>query len=64
MILETKTALALVSFLVIGALVYPMVSTTQWSKLEFKRLSSGHESALSVPLDWRTLISDDKRPTF
>lgn len=58
MIIELKTTLALISFLVIGVLVYPMVSTTQWNNLEFNLSSSGPASVLSVPLDWRMLISD------
>ncbi|MCK4860626.1 MAG: hypothetical protein KAS85_01770 [Rhodobacteraceae bacterium] len=52
-----KTTLALISFLVIGFLIYPMVSTTQWDKLEFN--SRRFEiAASSAPLDWRALISD------
>jgi hypothetical protein len=57
MVFESKTTLALISFLVIAFLVYPMVVSTQWSKLEF---SSPHSEAapLSAPLDWRALVSE------
>ena len=57
MAFEMKTTLALISFLVIGFLIYPMVSTTQWEKLEFNSPQSA-VAAPSGPLDWRALISD------
>ena len=57
MAFELKTTLALISFLVIGFLIYPMVSTTQWDKLEFNSPRS-EIIAPSAPLDWRALISD------
>lgn len=57
MAFEMKTTLALISFLVIGFLIYPMVSTTQWEKLEFNSPRSA-ATAPSAPLDWRALISD------
>jgi len=55
---EMKTTLAFISFLVIGFLIYPMVSTTQWDKLEFNAPKSASTQVGSAPLDWRALISD------
>jgi hypothetical protein len=58
MAFEMKTTLALISFLVIGFLIYPMVSTTQWDKLEFNSPRSETAASASAPLDWRALISE------
>jgi len=58
MVFEVKTTLALISFLVIALLVYPMVASTQWDKLEIGKSRAELSEAQSAPLDWRALISD------
>ncbi len=58
MAFELKTTLALISFLVIALLVYPMVATTQWDKLEFNSSRFEASQTQSAPVDWRALISD------
>jgi len=58
MVFELKTTLGLISFLIIALLVYPMVASTQWDKLELGASGSSISSSQSAPLDWRALISD------
>ena len=65
MYFSSKTIIVLLLYvLAISALVTPMVSNKQWAEFELSRLSSGQESALSAPLDWRALMSDEKLPTI
>jgi hypothetical protein len=56
--LEIKTILALISFLVIALLVYPIIVSTQWDKLDFNSSNSGFSLERSAPVDWRALIDD------
>ena len=57
MTLEFKNTLAILSFLAIGFLVYPMIATTDWDELRVS--SSGHaiQPAADASIDWRTLIA-------
>ncbi len=56
MALEMKNTLAILSFLAIGLLVYPMITGVHWNDLRIDSASSGSVSAPSAPLDWRSLI--------
>ena len=60
----SKTIVAFLLYvLAMSALVHPLVLKKQWVERENPRFSSGQESALSAPLDWRALVSDGKLPT-
>lgn len=62
---SSTTIIALLLYvLAISAMVTPVVSNKQWVEFELPRFSSGQESALSAPLDWRALVSDEKMPTI
>jgi len=56
MALEMKNTLAILSFLAIGLLVYPMITGVHWNDLRIDSESSSSVSAPSAPLDWRSLI--------
>jgi hypothetical protein len=60
----SKTIIAFILYVfAMSALVLPLVSKKQWAEPELLGFSSGQESALSAPLDWRALVSDGKLPT-
>ena len=58
MALEMKNTLAILSFLAIGLLVYPMISGGHWSELQFASNDQSYDSVRTSPLDWRALISE------
>ena len=61
---SSKAIIAFILYVfAMSALVLPLVSKKQWAEREIPRFSSGQESALSAPLDWRALVSDGKLPT-
>ena len=56
MALEMKNTLAILSFLAIGLLVYPMITGVHWDDLKIDSANSGSAADATTPLDWRTLI--------
>lgn len=58
MTFEAKSTLAIMSFLLIGLLIYPMLTSTQWDELDFNKSTGGEYSKSAAPIDWRSLIND------
>ena len=57
MTLGFKNTLAILSFLAIGFLVYPMIATTDWSELNVPSSGYASQPSADTPIDWRALIA-------
>ena len=56
MTLEFKNTLAILSFLAIGFLVFPLIGTTDWGELNVSPSGYAGQPSAGAPIDWRAMI--------